>query len=88
MTRTPEQQNAWELQCYGCTGQEARNGIDQLVEFTNCGKPGAANMALGSILSDVQELVERGRKEEARQYLNRVKMAIFQAQPITLWADR
>jgi hypothetical protein len=86
--RTPQEQADWELQCYGCTGEQCRAGIDQLVEFTNAGRPGPANMALGSILSDVQELIERDRKEEARQYLNRVKNAIFNAGPITLWQER
>ncbi|MBO0784346.1 MAG: hypothetical protein J2P37_36550 [Ktedonobacteraceae bacterium] len=85
--RTPEDQAAWELQCYGCTQAESKAGIDQLVAFTNAGRTGPANMALGSILSDVQELIARGRNEEARQYINRVKYAIFNAKPIELWQE-
>jgi hypothetical protein len=50
-------------------------------------------MALGSILSDVQELIAmdhdspmaRSRIEQARQLLNRVKDAIFNAAPMELW---
>jgi len=56
-----------------------------LSEFHEGSHCGAANMALGSILSDVQELIARGDKEDARQYLNRVKDALFNAAPITLW---
>jgi hypothetical protein len=83
--RTPAEQTAWEQQCYGCTQAEARHGIDELVKFNNIGRPGGANMSLGSILSDVQELIAMGQTERARQYLNRVKYAIFNAAPITLW---
>ena len=68
---------------YGCTEAECRKGIDQHVEFFHHN----ANMALGSILSDVQELIAMGHSETARQYLNRVKMAIFEAQPIKLWKE-
>lgn len=85
MPHTDEEQKTWEQQCFGCTQVEARNGIDRLVEFNNAGRCGPANMSLGSILSDAQELMERTRYDEARQYLNRVKMAIFDAAEIWLW---
>lgn len=89
--RTPEEIAAWQLQCFGCTEQESKDGITQLAEFHGYGDPGregAANMALASILSDVQELIERDHKEEARQYLNRVKHALFGAGSIQLWQSR
>lgn len=82
---TERNHEEWELKCFGCSTAQAREGIDQLVRFNNAGRDGPANMSLGSILSDAQELMAMGRIDEARQYLNRVKMAIFEAAPITLW---
>jgi len=83
-----DRNHEWQLQCYGCTEAEARHGIDELAAFCGFGRTVNANMALGSILSDVQELIERGRSNEARQYINRVKCAIFNAAPMTLWQQK
>ncbi len=85
------------IQVFGCSQAESRAGIDTLVDHLPT-HSGGANMALGSILSDVQELIDSvsrraeatrpsdvERLERARQYLNRVKDAIFNAMPIELW---
>lgn len=67
---------------FGCTTAECQHGLERHTKFYH-----NANMALGSILSDVQELIARPTEqnlETARQYLNRVKKALFEAQPITL----
>lgn len=89
MPREPAEQAAWEEQCFGCSQAQSRHGINRLVEFTAAGSGReAANMAIGSILSDVQSMIERPTEknlEQARQYLNRVKDAIFNASPILLW---
>lgn len=49
-------------------------GPDSL-NFKACG--GAMGLAV-SIMSDVQEMIERGRLDEARQYLNRAKMVLLE----------
>ena len=53
---------------------------DTEMDFLDCtwGKDqaGANKMLVMSMLSDVQEMVERGLTEEARQTLNRVKWTI------------
>ena len=96
MARSPEEQAAWALQCYGCSEAEHRAGISHLADQYL----GNTNMALGSILSYVQELIsmadvglsnrrrESQALERARQHLNRVKSAIFEAGPIHFWQRR
>lgn len=89
----PEQNRAaWEVDCFGCTQQESRNGIDAHVasQLTHLGND--VNVALMSILSDAQQLIEIGSNQpaggclnRARQYLNRVKDALSSAAPIELW---
>ena len=59
---------AWELQCYGCSSVDLE-GIAG--HFTS------DKMLIGSILSDVQEAMEHGDHETARQFLNRAKYFLF-----------
>jgi hypothetical protein len=75
----------FELEMFGCTQNESRAGINQLATMPTHG--GAANAALTSILSDVQEMMNHGPtgREKARQYLNRVKDALIHSAPIELW---
>ena len=94
MPLSQEERLKIELQCYGCTREQHRDGINRLVDVSHP-RLGGANMALGSILSDVQSMLEFAYEEAqqgsarsldvARQHLNRVKDALFNAAPITLW---
>lgn len=63
----------WQQQCYGTTETE----IDEAVALwrtspLSVGR-GAPKTLVFSMLSDVQELIELGRKEPARQQLNVAK---------------
>ena len=104
MAKEPEE--GWEQQCFGCSQADHRRGIDQLADklfWPGSIERGNVNLALGSILSDVQEMVSfsiddiadyvpgdlfarvKERLDRARQHLNRVKDAIFNADPMRLW---
>jgi hypothetical protein len=65
--RAPERA-AWEQQCYGCSSTD----LDAMEGGMMEGK-----MLIGSILSDVQEAMENGQHELARQFLNRAKYFLF-----------
>jgi hypothetical protein len=76
-----------DLLVFGCPQADHRKGLDKLVADTMSHLPGA-NLALASILSDVQELIAIDRAdtlEEARVLLNRIKDALINADPIVLW---
>jgi hypothetical protein len=68
------------LDCFGCSQEESRAGIDNLVAKTLT-HGSQVNAALASILSDAQELIDMGQLNKARQYLNRVKDALYGASP-------
>ena len=77
----------WQMQCFGCPQELHRAGIKKLIKETDFHGDRGAGPALGSILSDVQELIARPSEENlerARQYLNRVKDALFSAKPIEI----
>lgn len=73
MTKTAEQQ-AWDLQCYGCSELELRQ-----IVANDVGRhlTGNFNMLIAGILSDAQQVLEFGDAETARQYMNRAKYIIF-----------
>lgn len=71
----------WQRECYGCTQDELIAIIKQNARFTS-----STEMLVGSMLSDVQEIMERmgndpqsreRYKEMARQTLNRAKFMLF-----------
>lgn len=74
-----------QVEIFGCTQAASRAGIDDLVSKQHSHHGNDAGRALASILSDAQSLMEMGRTNEARQYLNRVKDALFDAAPFALW---
>ena len=60
-----------DVECYGCTVEAMNKGFDQALRlFDN------TTMLVTSILSDVQELMNLGHVEEARQYIKRVKYLV------------
>ena len=77
--------DADQIEMFGCTQAASRHGIDDLVSRQYSRHGNDAARALASILSDAQSLMEMGRIDAARQYLNRVKDALFDAAPFTLW---
>ena len=72
MPLTEAQREAFDLQCYG----RSRHAVDADMARA-IGWSGSIDKALASILSDVQELIERGHLETARQHLNCVKRVLF-----------
>lgn len=73
-------EESWELQCYGCTEAQLREGIESSLTFRINGP----EMIVGSLMSDAQEEInyEYGpvtpvRLERARQILNRAKFVLF-----------
>lgn len=77
--RTPAEQEAWELQAYGCTASQIEAGVNHYFG-------GSALAFAMSILSDAQELLEMDRAEggwrnnnSVRQYMNRAKYLIGRA---------
>lgn len=66
-------------QMFGCNIETYMESVTSSITYKLTG-PG---MVIASILSDVQEMVERDMKEEARQHLNIAKHIIF-ASNITL----
>jgi hypothetical protein len=78
---TSEAQLKWQLEAYDCTQEELIEIIKQNVRFAT-----STDMLVGSMLSDVQEMLERmgddaerreRYKEMARQTLNRAKFILF-----------
>jgi len=87
MPRTPEEQHAMQLACYGTTKEDVLNQFNADVEdrcYTGGDEPtddelkGAQRMTLVSLLSDVQELIVLDQRELARQRLNVAKMIILE----------
>ena len=62
-----------EVAMFGCDMEAFRKSLEGSVAFTVTG-PG---MCAASLMSDAQELIERGAKEDARQTLNRAKWIVF-----------
>lgn len=60
----------WEINCYGVTEEEIVQAVERQTDIF-----GPDFIAI-SILSDVQELLELGHKEAARQKINVVKFVI------------
>ena len=85
MTKTTEAVHEcvheWERECYGCTQDDLIASIKCHARFTT-----SSEMLVGSILSDVQEMLSRidddplnreCYKKKARQALNRAKFILF-----------
>ena len=69
MSRTPEEQRAWDMQAMGCTQEALLGSIPPFMDplmYAMC------------ILSDAQEEAERGRKEVVRQFINRAKCILVE----------
>jgi hypothetical protein len=75
MTMTKQEQLEWNQQCYGCNIQEFTNSVRESFAFKH---GGGMQMVIMSILSDAQEMIERGMKEEARQNINRAKFLLIE----------
>jgi len=75
MNRTPSEQEEWERMCYGCTQAELRTGIENSLPVKLPGAGGYGMIAM-SMLSDVQEQLDRRLNEEARQTINCAKWVI------------
>lgn len=68
MPRTPEEQFAWEIQCYGMTEAQVLAQKPSYMDIP---------MWAMSILSDAQHVLEFSQDEEtARQYINKAKFWI------------
>jgi hypothetical protein len=61
---------------YGCDMKQFKDSVLKSASYKFSG----GGLILVSILSDVQEMIERGMKEEARQHINRVKSLIMDAE--------
>lgn len=64
----------WEIQCYGCTANDLEKSVLRSLRMVG----NSPQMIATSILSDVQEEIERGLNEQARQDINRAKWIINQ----------
>lgn len=76
--RTPDQQEAWERQCYGCLAADFKQSVEMSLPVRVAGTDPSTGygMVAMSTLSDAQEMIERGLYEEARQAINRAKLLI------------
>lgn len=69
---------ARERMMYGCTVAELETALQESLYLKLERTPGEGIKLLAvSVLSDVQELLERGHNEEARQLINRAKYLIM-----------
>lgn len=78
MPYTAEQRKQVALKMYGCDPEKFKQSAEESMTFKWNGAP----MVLISMLSDVQEMVERDLKEDARQHINLVKYLISE------WVER
>jgi phage terminase Nu1 subunit (DNA packaging protein) len=68
-----EEERKRSQQMFGCEIEQYMASVKSSITYKLSG-PG---MVVASILSDVQEMVERDMKEEVRQHLNIAKYLIF-----------
>jgi hypothetical protein len=61
-----------QIAMFGCNIEEEKAYIMSTVSYTF----GGASMAITSLLSDAQHLLECGRNDEARKYMNVVKYLV------------
>ena len=64
---------AWEKQAYGNTKANIIESVERSITFKFSG-PG---MVVASYLSDAQEVLEYGSKNQARQFINIAKMLMM-----------
>ena len=62
------------MKMYGCNIEEFVASVTDSITYQLMGMPGV----VCSLLSDVQEMIEHGSNEQARQYINRVKYLVHQ----------
>ena len=62
----------FDLQCYGCNGEEFIAQIRGCITYQLSG----ANMVVAGLMSDAQEEMAMGAVERARQTLNRAKLIL------------
>lgn len=62
---------------FGCTRDELREGVESSITF----KVAGWHMLAASMMSDAQELIERGGLDQARQTLNRAKWVLLEYGP-------
>lgn len=61
-----------QVKCYGCTQEEIETSLRHAkFDFSS-----TADMVVMGLLSDAQELIELGQKEQARQLINRAKYIV------------
>jgi hypothetical protein len=72
--RTPEEQEKFELACYGCRIEEFMESVKESLDYRDARRP--AEMCILSQLSDAQEEIRLGLEERACQTINRAKHMI------------
>lgn len=79
MPRTPAEQDAWEIQCFGQPEEvilaQVESGLYCEIA-TDKDKSGGKGMIAMSILSNAQEVILRDDLESARQFINQAKLII------------
>ena len=63
----------WELQAYGSPADDIIASVEESMTFKFSG----VGMVIASYLSDAQEMLERDKKNTARQYINIAKMLMM-----------
>lgn len=64
----------WELQAYGASKADILESIEDSITFRMSG----VDMVIASYLSNAQEEIEYGMKDQARKSINIAKMLIFE----------
>jgi len=59
-------------ECLGCSEAECDREFSRLLDFN-----GTVTNTVASMLSDVQEMIARGMREDARQAINRIKIQLY-----------
>ena len=72
MPKTAEEQLTWEHQCYGCTA----SALEDILEHGTMMAMREPIQVAFSMLSNAQEEIDLGMKNEARQTINRAKWMI------------
>lgn len=71
-------QKAIEIKMFGCSLDDMVDGVKASLMFRS---QGSVFFAM-SILSDVQEMIERNQRELARQYINRAKYILANSEEL------
>lgn len=79
MSRTPQEQDAWEIQCFGQPEEVVISQVESGLYceiVTDMDKSDGKGMIAMSILSNAQEVILRDDLESARQFINQAKLII------------